>query len=281
LALDRYPESLSTSLLSLCGEIAAAIPLPAIDHLYLPPPKAGSEKSRKFGLVVLEDRSTGFFFTRLEPGGASLTGAHPRDVLDLASWFGDDDMARRAVGLGAIGAITQCLFAAADFRPPAAVNPIADLDPGPDDHIGMVGFFPGLVTYLRERRIRLTVLELDESWVEVGERFEVTLDPARLAGCNKILCTASTLINDTVDDILASARDADYIALIGPSAGCAPDPLFERGVSLVGGSAVVDYSALEAACDCGADWGTAVTKYCLTPSSYPGTRALIRRAAGR
>lgn len=276
--------TLAASLLALTRDIASATHLPPVDHIYLPPAQGSEEKNRKFGLVVLGDHSTGFFFTLLadEPErAASFANDHPRDVLELAAWYRDDDIARRAIGLGAIGAITQALFRAAGYSPPAAVNPIADLEPGPDDHIGMVGYFPGLVERLRRRGIRLTVLELDESWVQEDDRFRVTLDPGALADCNKVLCTASTLINDTVDDILDHAGGADYVALIGPSAGCVPEPLFERGVSALGGSAVVDHAGLEACCDSGRDWGPNVIKYCLTPQTYPGTTTLIERARSR
>lgn len=253
------------------------MPLPPVDHIYLPPAVQATDKSRKFGLVVLEDHSTGFFFTLLEDAARDPHApiGTPSDALELAHWLTSPDIARRAIGLGAISAITQSLFRATGFRPPDAINPIADLKPDAEDHIGMVGYFPALVDRLRERGIPLTVLELDESWVQQGHRFEVTLDPARLASCNKILCTASTLINDTVDDILHHAGHADYVAIIGPSAGCPPEPLFARGVDLVGGSAVMNFGALEACCDSGEDWGASVRKYCLSRENYPGTLELV------
>ncbi len=272
--------SLSLHLLSLCSEIGAAMTLPRVDHVYLPPPQEHGEKSRKFGLVVLSDQSTGFFYTLLGDDAArarALLPELPRDALELARWYLREDGARRAIGLGAIGAISQALFRASGFVPPDAINPIADLEPSANDHIGMVGYFPSLVRMLRASGIPLTVLELDESLVQRDERFEVTTEPARLSACNKVLCTASTLINDTVDEVLACASGADYVALIGPSANCVPDPLFERGASLVGGSAVMDYARLEQCCETGEDWGDCVRKYCLSPDNYPGTDVLIER----
>lgn len=267
-------------MLARCEAVAAAMTLPTVDHVYLPPPQEHGEKSRKFGLVVLSDNSTGFFYTLLGDDAERARELLPRmpdDALALARWYREADGARRAMGLGAIGAITQALFAASGYSPPDAVNPIADLHPDTRDRLGMVGYFPALVKMLRDRDIPLTVLELDEKLVQRSDRFEVTTDPSRLGTCNKILCTASTLINDTVDDVLACAGGADYLALIGPSADVLPDPLFERGVSVVGGSAVVDYARLERCCDTGEDWSDSVRKYCLTPDSYPGTDALIAR----
>ncbi len=56
-----------------------------------------------------------------------------------------------------------------------------------------------------------------------------------------------------------------------------PDPLFERGISVVGGTAVNDYTALRTYCEDGTDWAESVSKYCLDPTSYPGTIELVRR----
>ncbi|GJL81324.1 MAG: hypothetical protein DHS20C01_09580 [marine bacterium B5-7] len=283
---------LADDLLSCCDQIAAAISLPRVETVLLP--RTGSVdngKSRKFGLVVLEDHSTGLFFTRLSQNRTETndsTLAHievdrfdltllPRDVLELAAWYRSDNLERRAMGLGAISAITQALFRQSDYRPPDAINPIANLEPEPGDHFGMVGFFPGLVDKLRNAGVRLTVLELDERFVQSDKDFEVTLDPRRLSTCNKVLCTASTLINDTVDDILACAGDA-HVTLIGPSAGCMPEPLFKRGVIVIGGSRIVDFKGLEICLQTGVDWSACVEKYCLTPSTYPGTALLTEQA---
>lgn len=278
------PRRLADHLLCLVTSVAASLALPAVRRIYLPPAQEHGEKSRKFGLVVLDDESTGFFYTLLGDDAAqarSLVAEAPRDVLALARWFADADGARRGIGLGAISAVSQALFRAAGFIPPPARNPLADLEPGGDDHIGMVGYFPSLVRHLRENRIPLTVLELDQALVQRLGHFEVTLDPARLHRCNKIVCTASTLINDTVDEVLAAVRHAEFAALIGPSADCLPEPLFARGLSLVGGSSVIDFTHMQAACESGADWGDSVRKYCLTPASYPGTEALLRRVEDR
>ena len=180
--IHQRPSSLATSLVGWCETIAGRIDLPAVDHVYLPPPQLAGEKSRKFGLVVLEDHSTGFFFTRWDPSAPRRppSAERPGDALELARWFLHPDLERRAIGLGAIGAITQTLFRRAGYHPPEAENPLADFDFGNDDHVGMVGYFSGLVGKLRARGIRLTVLELDERYLEAADRFEVTLDPARL-----------------------------------------------------------------------------------------------------
>ena len=66
----------------------------------------------------------------------------------------------------------------------------------------------------------------------------ITLDVTKLAACNKILCTGTTLLNHSLEDILAhSAKDA-FLSVVGPTAGYFPDPLFACGVDVVGGRVV-------------------------------------------
>ena len=50
-----------------------------------------------------------------------------------------------------------------------------------------------------------------------------------------LIITGVTLLNSTLEWILERARPNAEIALMGPTASMLPDPLFDRGVSVVGG----------------------------------------------
>lgn len=50
-----------------------------------------------------------------------------------------------------------------------------------------------------------------------------------------LIITGVTLVNHTLEGILEQAKTEAEIALIGPTASMLPDPLFDRGVRLVGG----------------------------------------------
>jgi len=50
-----------------------------------------------------------------------------------------------------------------------------------------------------------------------------------------LIITGATLVNHTLEPILASAREGAEIAVIGPTASLFPERLFERGVRVVGG----------------------------------------------
>jgi len=56
-----------------------------------------------------------------------------------------------------------------------------------------------------------------------------------LARAQVLIITGVTLLNRTLEPILEAARPGAEIAVLGPSASLPPQPLFQRGVRLVGG----------------------------------------------
>ena len=66
--------------------------------------------------------------------------------------------------------------------------------------------------------------------------------------------TSTVLLNDSLDAMLAHCRGARAVAMVGPGAGCLPQPLFDRGITALGGTWVEDGQALAAALRSGAPW---------------------------
>jgi uncharacterized protein (DUF4213/DUF364 family) len=65
--------------------------------------------------------------------------------------------------------------------------------------------------------------------------------------------------------------------MIGPGGGCLPDPLFARGVTALGGTAIVDRDGFVDALSRGQRWGAFARKYCILRDRYPGADALLAR----
>src|SRR5574338_663692 len=139
---------------------------------------------------------------------------------------------------------------------------------------GMVGLFHPLVEPILGSGARLTVVELRPDPAGEREGWRVTLDPAELAACNKVLATSTVLLNDTLDAILGHCRNARAIAMIGPGAACLPDPLFARGITLMGGSWIRDRTGFLQALAAGESWSRHAYKFALTPEAYPGWKSL-------
>lgn len=258
--------------------------LPRVAALHLPPPAADGTRDGEFCAVELEDGSLGLSFVllgdtlaRLRAGDAAALAGSPS--LALARRYAQAEGAQRAIGFAAVNALTRHLFDRAGYAPPPAQGSIGDLDLMPGDHVGMVGLFPPLVTQVLATGAALTVVELRADLAGVREGWRVTLDAGELAGCNKILSTSTVLLNDTLDDILGHCRGAQRVALIGPGAGCLPDPLFARGVTLLGGSWIVDAPAFKAALAAGVSWSAHARKCAIRRDDYPGFERLIERAS--
>ena len=257
---------------------------PRVKALHLPPADGASGIDAEFCALELEDGAVGFSFLRINGSERLLraSGAaadcEGMTALELARGYVTDDPAAKALGFAAINALSQSLFARARWIPPSSGDALGQLQPASGEHVGMIGLFPPLVARVTEARARLTVLELRPELAGERDGFQVTLDPGELAVCEKIVSTCTVMLNDTLDAVLDACRGARYFAIIGPTAGCLPDLLFERGVHHVGGRRVVDLEGLRSAFSRGDKWGVHARKYGIARGHYPGIEELLKRA---
>lgn len=277
--------SVTRELLQLVDQAAAARELPAVAEVFVPASREDLGKDAEFCVLRLTDDSIGTAFVLLDDTLQRMQSQPLRQLegtpaREAAQGFAASDPVRRALGLAAINAITQCVYRRAGYTPDLATNSLGSLELAAGDRLGMIGFFPPLVRRVREMGIALTVVELRADLVREEPGFSVTLDPARLAACNKIVSTSTILLNDTLDGILARARHAEVFAVIGPSAGCFPDPLFARGVTTLGGHWVTQPDTFMHRARALESWGDAADKCSLRRADYPGTAALLARIAG-
>lgn len=114
----------------------------------------------------------------------------------------------------------------------------------PDDHVGMVGCFSPLVEGIRRRARRLSIFER-------GPRLTSDLLPEDRAAevlpeCSVALITATTLINGTIDELLAAAANCREVVLLGPSTPLVPEAFAtsSRRVTLLAGVVVTNAEEL-------------------------------------
>ena len=279
--------SLDEELVSIARRVAGAVSLTPVGRVFVPPPDLGPDRDGSFCAVQLADGSTGLAYILLGDTRRRLQSADPAarpvaDPLALAQGLTRDDPADRSIALACVNAISRHLLDRAGYAPDFATNSLGSLDLRPGDRLGMVGFFPPLVRRAKELGIRVTVLELKPELVQEGPELTVTLDPARLRDCTKLVCTSTTLLNGSLERLLAHVRHATTFVVIGPSAGFVPDPLFARGVTGVGGAWVTDPVALMDRAGRGEPWGDATRKYSVwNDARWPGLEELLRRATAR
>ena len=273
--------SIASELISLTADVCQQHLLPPVSWLHLPPENPRDPHHKKFGVLVLADGSCGFFFTRL---GDSLKQLRDKidekqilgtPVLELAEGYDNDNLVNRTLGLGALNAIAQHVFSRSVGVLQNDVNPLGQLDLDTSHQVGMVGFFRPLVRMLKDQRVPVTVIEQDEGYLDYEGPVDVTLDVGALKRCDRVLITASTLLNDSLDSVLANCAADARVALIGPTVGCLPDPFFARGIDVVGGSRVANLCGLKKHMLSGENWGNSVIKYCIAKKQYAGAHRLF------
>lgn len=273
-----------SELLEQTRTIAGAFDVPRIRRVYIPEPQPHENRHTEFGVVELEDGAAGLYYAWLGDSQKGMdkhfraeefSGAASMKMVRLLE---SDNDADRSLGMATINAVTQSFYRRSGYRPETADDSMGALAPDTEDHIGMVGYFPSLVDRLSQEGLRVTVIEKKTRFADTGgERITVTDSPEYLKQCNKILCTASTLLNDSIDEILANCEQAETIVIVGPTAGFFPDPLFDRNVTAVGGTEILD---AEAAIDnLRNDRGLAgsARKYLIRRNNYPGVDTLLSR----
>lgn len=282
---DGSTGRIAADFLTCVARIDAADPLPPVRALHLPPPSAHGTREGEFCAIELADGAVGLSYVLLGDTLPALLAWQPRAALagmstaSLAAALGDADPVRRTLGVAAINAISQRLFARAGYVPPDATDSIGGITPAPGERVGMVGLFPGLAERIVGRGARLVVLELDARLAGERDGYVVTLDPAALDDCTQVMSTTTLLLNNTLEPILARCRSASRLALVGPGGSCLPDPLFTRGVTSLGGLAMTDAPAFLAALVAGRPWGGFTRRYTITRTSYPGLDALLAQSA--
>ena len=278
--------SLAGEYLAQLERFAARVPLPRVRALHLPPGRHAQDNRGEFCALELEDGAIGLSFVLLDDTlerlleGAEGLGLAGTDTLALARRYANDRGVWKTLGFAAANALTRCLFDRAGYRPADSADSIGHLNPQPGEHIGMIGKFTPLLRRIVDSGARLTIVELKPELVGEHDGYRVTLDAGELADCSKVVSTSTLLLNDSVDRMLAYCRNARWFAMIGPSAGCLPDALFARGVTLVGGSWIKDGEGFTSALRRGASLGDYASKFALSANSYPGFDALLARACG-
>ena len=265
----------------MAKRISESRELPRISRFFLPKYfENGQPKNAEFMAIGLENGSTGISFVSITPeqsgyyeslGEKDYVGRDPADVACERGGCDIDAM----ISLAAINAVCQYTMGDSGFSYDFTTDTLGLLDISADDHVGMVGFFPPLVRVAADAGGSLTIIEKKEIPFKGHPNARITMDPSELEKCNKVLCTSTVVLNESIDEILSYCRNAIKLSIVGPSAGYFPDPLFDRGVDVVGATTVTDQKGFFDAISKGQRWGKTTKKYAITKEGYAGIGQIL------
>ncbi len=155
--------------------------------------------------------------------------------------LGSDEPIKAAVAVAALNAVTaSCwnagLFGGVRVEVGRDAQDAVRMPPGAS--VAVVGAFVPTLRALKARGGAWWVVEQDPRTLKPDElEHFVPADAADdvLARADVLVVTGVTLLNHTLEGILSRARDGAEIAVMGPTASLLPEPLFRRGVRVVGG----------------------------------------------
>ena len=150
------------------------------------------------------------------------------------------DGIRRAVGIASMNALAALCW---DRRP----HPDVDMEIGvdafdvagirPGQRVVVVGAFVPFLRELKRRGQPYLVLEQDPATLKPDEiPYYRHASQAQLVvpEADILLVTGTTLVNDTLDQILAAARRDTCKVVVGPTVGLVPDAYLRRGCNVLG-----------------------------------------------
>ncbi len=274
--------SIMTEVRDMALGLASRFQIPKIEGIFLPPfYEGGQPQGCEFMAMALEGGAGGISYLLLPDSRAgnyralepqSFIGTRPEQYAEA---FGATDPIHNMLGLASINAICQHVMRTASYAPSIATDSLGIINIEDRDRVGMVGFFPPLLKYMRNSNAELVIIEKNERLVERYPDLHITLDVTELNSCNKVLCTSTTLLNNTLDDVLLQCTDAEHISVLGPTAGYFPDPLFARGVDVLGGRIVKDGMRLLQLLAERKRWGEATEKLSFQSCNYDGFESLV------
>ena len=172
-----------------------------------------------------------------------------RPAFDLAREALGDNGIRRAVGIAAMNALADTCWRRrphpeTELRLGIDAFDATEIRPG--DTVVVVGAFVPFLRELKRRRQPYLVLEQDPATLKPDEL--PFFRPAEQAAtvvpeADVLLITGTTLINDTLEELLALAKPAARVTMVGPTVSLLPDAFLRRGADILGTVRITDPDA--------------------------------------
>ena len=189
--------------------------------------------------VKLTDGRTGVAYTFRESifnGCSVFTGIRPlagQRVRELLKFLDSTDRIECAVGLAAANA-------AANVTPHRALSGdvLEAVHLQETDRAAMIGFFGPLIPFIKSKVHSLEIFEENpERSLDLLPKDEAV---QRLPHCNVAFISATTIINDTIDNLLDAARNCRQVIILGSSTPLLPEVFRETPVTCLSGIVIKD-----------------------------------------
>ncbi len=185
------------------------------------------------GIAATQPSSTSTHCDTL-PNAGNFTGTPVPDMLEMAL---SDNPLYTVVGLSVINALSGRLCEKQGLSY-SGTDILELIEPG--DTVGMVGHFSPLLPKILKITPNINILEKKD----IQDKRVNIIDTSRasdiLPDSDVLIITASSLVNDSTEELMAMKGRAREMVLLGPSTPLLPGPFFDRGFTAVMGTYIHD-----------------------------------------
>ncbi len=148
---------------------------------------------------------------------------------------------RRAVGVATMNALAAMCWerrATPDVELLSGVDAYDAANIQPGEHAVVVGAFVPFLKSLKRAGQKFTVLEMDPATLKPDElaHFRSAEEACQVVpDADVVLITGTTLLNDTLENLLALCAPNARVVVVGPTVGLYPDAFLRRGADVLGG----------------------------------------------
>jgi uncharacterized protein (DUF4213/DUF364 family) len=162
-------------------------------------------------------------------------------ALDALSALASPEPIKVAVAIATLNALSSTCWSQgwkAHYKIQMNMDAIAATKFAEESSVAVVGAIVPALRMLKRRGGTWWVIEQDPKTLGEDELPHYVPEQSAEEALNNadvLIVTGVILVNQSLEGILKSARPGAEIAVMGPTASMLPEPIFERGVSVVGG----------------------------------------------
>ena len=180
---------------------------------------------------------------RAMPNSGKLAGQPVAEYIDRLQQGGP---LQRALGIAVLNALSSTFWRdnhPADYNLKMGVDPVENKIISDDANVVVIGALVPYIRMLKKRGRPFHILEKDPRTLKADEMpYFCPQEKARecIASADLLIITGTTLINNTLEDILCQIQIGAEAVLVGPTASMLPEAFFRRGIKAIGGITVTD-----------------------------------------
>lgn len=162
----------------------------------------------------------------------TLAGSDASELLDLL--VNGRNPLEKALGLATANAII-----CPDIAEEPERDSIALMNLSPADRVAMVGYFGPLVERIRKTGANLRIIEKNPNRME--EILDRKDSDKILEECSVAIITATSILNNTIEEILNRLGNPRHVTILGPSTPMCGEAFAGTPVTHLGGSVILDH----------------------------------------